>query len=306
MKRKISLSFQENASSFSGASYDADHTSLIFKQRCSEQPMTACKAVTDTYASLQSIVKQDQVLGHDTQMFKSLITGTFDDMIDYVTLLQTAAFKGHTRLCEIIIEKHPSVIIEDLDYSTFSIAARRNFPKVIEVLVQYGSARDIVKSLQIEKDLKKFDRDASQISREASNNTTVIEVVSSTTSNYFSELATRSKIVNTAEINFKDHFKLLKFYKLVYSDEQFKSYLNGTNQTHLQLFLSVEKYICENFFKFVGVCKDISKHYPFSLLNKDCMGNIVSTVKLICYPELDLSLQKEADTSYMGEDSNLS
>ncbi len=68
-----------------------------------------------------------------------------------------------------------------------------------------------------------------------------------------------------------------------------KTFLCDVSENHRQFLSSVQKYLCENFFKFIGVCRDIAKEYPFSLLSKDCMGNIIDVTMKTCYPALDLN-----------------
>jgi|GEM_PF-4938038 len=53
------------------------------------------------------------------------------------------------------------------------------------------------------------------------------------------------------------------------------------------------------------VCKKISDHYPFYLLNKDCMEYLTTTTMKICHPELDVHLTKDS-ISCAGQNNDLS
>ena len=281
----------------------------------------------DGYTTFGLILMQQDITESHHKIFKMLMDRVpnskvpKDDIVEFVItnnnnsqkivvnfkeLLYLAASKGAKSICEMILKNTPGAAREESGQSDSAIrvAAANNFPEIVDLLIANMTLKDIGTALFKEKTNVLLPNKATVRSP------ALLSTMCSLVSDYIVKQSLKDIDLITSETNFKKHFTWLKIYQILSNENLTKTFSCDVSKNHRQFLSSVQKHLCENFFKFIGVCKDIAKEYPFSLLSKDCMGNIIDVTMKTCYPALDLNpanQQVEAvEASIAGQDNDLS
>ena len=231
--------------------------------------------------------------------------------------LHSAARIRDKELCTLILEKRPSAI-NDIDSSgctAVHIAAQEGFFGIVELCLSKMSIQTIYNSLYIEYQFDKLsDLDnLYQNSNISDSGSIILQTFTNQITHYISQHIPKIGCPNIEEPGFDVHTKLLKFYHLIsteflshkdqdYTKHQHKDFFSKVktftklcfDSARLQYnkqFIEAENFIIDKYFMLKGVCKIVPQGHLFSLLNSDCMKDIISLIEQkLYYPEHEVSI----------------